>query len=169
MTRILYESPQVERIVAPSLDVLRYAIYEQPWKEWWKSPNAEAALWVILDDDEDLPVSHSIGHITGKYLYRISADHPSLIIKQPDPDDFFLSWHEDKKWLVPYNGESCEEYRSDHCGGSEFRIPVACLVNADAAFAVVSAFLKAIKRSDAVPWFSYYDLPLPDEIYLDYC
>ena len=64
MTRILYESPQVERIVNPSLNTLRYAIYDQPWKEWWNSPNAEAALCVILDDGEDLPVSHSISHIT---------------------------------------------------------------------------------------------------------
>ena len=53
-------------------------------------------------------------------------------------------------------------------GGNEFRIPVPCIVDADAAFAVISEFVKSLQQSAAVPWVSYGDLPLPDELYADY-
>jgi len=170
MSKILYTAPKGERTIDPSPDFLRAVIYDQPWIEWFKSPNATASLEIILDDDEQGP--HSVeSHIVKKDIYfRVSKAHPVLCIKQPDPDDFFFTWFgtaddnsNNVPQYVPYYGDPCDDYTMDHSGGIDFPIPTACLVPPDSAFHIVCEYLRTQQRSDVVNWVSWFDLDLPDQ------
>ena len=151
----------MERTIEPEIALLRYAICEQPWEEWYKSPNAEATLEYVLDDDDDSPATCTL--ITKEETLQVSAAYPSMMIKQPDPGSFFLYWIEGSGHYVPYNGEPCEEYTLDHCGGEDMRIPLACLVGTAATLDIIEQFLANQTRSNNVTWARWEELDLPEE------
>ena len=168
MSRLLYTPPsQLERVLGPTEDQLRYAILEQPWEEWWNSPNNEAALEVVCADGDNAHGGTTDIEKTGKRI-EFAAGRPFLTIKQPSADDFFLRLYAAENEFVPYNGESFADYQIDHWGGEELRIPTACLVDAPTALTIVHRFVSSIQRSDVVEWYKVEELPRDEDIYGDF-
>jgi hypothetical protein len=90
---------------------------------------------------------------------------PSLWIKQPEPDWFFVTFSRwPDNWLVPYDGRPCDALVQDERGGDPFWIPRACLVGVDEAVTIVSYFLSRREPSPKVSWRFWHKLPL-DESY----
>jgi hypothetical protein len=164
MTRILYASPAGEWILNPTAENLRHAILEQPWTDWWHSSNNEASLVIVLDQNETGPHQRES---RGKVAYRVSTSHPSAWIKQPISGKFFISFWEQTRQYVHYNGKSCKAFVRDHCGGDEFRIPRACLVTPRTALQILTDFLASQTRPEGTPWVRFDELPLPADFYGD--
>lgn len=162
MPTLLYRAPRGERTLSPTHDDLRNEIFDKPWSEWDRSPNAEAVIEIILDDGDQGDVQYTQSFSNGDVM-RVSASHPNLMIKQPDPGSFFVMWTNDGDEYVPYNGEPVSDYKLSHCGGNDFYIPLACVTDIDVTLGIVLEFARTYERSAAVNWYNWMDLDLPDE------
>jgi len=122
----------------PTINELELILRARPHSYWQQGGNGEAAL-------------------------NAGPGGPSLWIKQPEPERFFLTFAKPPAdWLVPYNGGSCESLIEDERGGDPFWIPRACLVGVDDAVEIVSCFLARSEPSARVQWRYWHDLPLPE-------
>jgi len=103
-----YEAPEDQVFIeSPTADQLAHIIRDSPHEYWQRGGNGEACL----DAGPGLP---------------------SLWIKQPVPERFFVTYAKPpENWLVPYDGGSCEELIEDERGGDPFWIPRACLISVD--------------------------------------
>lgn len=164
MPRVLYTSPHMQRTVDPDEALLRQALFEQPWEEWWHSPNNSAALQVILDDDEEGDCSVE-GQLSTGTFYRVSREYPSLVIFQPEPDEFLIECFKRGAELVPLVGDSLSEFAVYHSGGEQYRIPRACLIGPEHAFRIVLEFMQSYSCADEFKWTSLLELPVPDEFW----
>ena len=161
MTRLLYTAPDdVTRILDPSPEQIADIIRTSDFDYWQQGGNGEACIDVVLRAHTN---NHPSGRLVGPNVesIQLAADQPSLVLKQPEPNLFFCN----RDWVVPYNGDSCEGFVADECGGDEFRIPRACLVPKETAATIASEFVRSLTLSPIVRWESWYDLPMPREIY----
>jgi len=161
MTRVLYTAPDdVTRILDPSPEQIADIILTSGFDYWQQGGNGEGCIDVVLRVDIG---NHSNGSLVSPNVesFQLAVGHPSLVIKQPELDLFFCN----RDWMVPYNGDSCEEFVTDECGGDEFRIPRACLVTKEAAATIAAEFVRSLTLSPIVRWEPWSDLPMPPEIY----
>jgi hypothetical protein len=155
MTHILYTAPDDEtRILDPSPEQIADIILNSDFGYWQQGGNGEACIEVVQR-------AHVDNRAKGSLISSRLATDPCLLIKQPEPELFFCN----RDWTVPYNGDSCEEFVTDECGGDEFRIPRACLVAKETAATIAAEFVRSLTLSRIVRWESWYDLPMPREIY----
>ncbi len=164
MPGILYTTVRGQRSVDPDEAQLRFALFEQPWTEWWKSANNSATLQVILDEDEQGDYSIE-GHLPTNTFYRISAQHPYLAIFQPEPDDFFVICFENGQEFYHCSGDSFEDFVVVHSGGEQHRIPRACLVGPETALQILIDFMQTFSRSTVVDWRPQDELPVSEDFW----
>ena len=164
MPRTLYTSPHGQRTVDPDEELLRHSLFEQPWEEWWHSPNNSALLQVILDDDEEGDCSIE-GHIPTNTFYRVSQSHPCLAIFQPEREEFFIVCFDSGREFYHCTGDSLEDFAVYHSGGEQYRIPRACLIGPEAALQILLEFKESFSRSSAVHWKGREELPIPDDFW----
>ena len=150
--------------VDPDDSLLRHALFEQPWEEWWRSANNSAMLQVILDEDEQGDYSIE-GHLPTNTYHRISRQHPCLAIFQPAPDDFFVICFENEQEFYPCSDDSFEDFAVFHSGGEQFRIPQACLLGPETALRILLDFKQFFSRSTAVEWCPKEELPVPEDFW----
>ena len=161
MTQLRYIAPDLRQSLDPDEPLLRTEIHDKPWSEWDKSHNAEAVLEVLLGPNDTSTPKYTQVTRNGK-TYRISSKHPSLLLKQPDPGSFYVTWMDDDEY-VPYNGDDPCDYTLSHCGGNPFYIPLACVTDTETTFRIASTFLRDLSRDGCVNWVKWHDLDLPDE------
>lgn len=122
---------------APTSEALEGVLRNSPHSYWKQGGNGEA----ILD---------------------AGPGSPSLWIKQPEPDMFFVTFSRPpENWLVPFDGGSCAALIEDERGGDPLWIPRACLVGVGTAVRIVAYFLTNREPCPDVPWCYWHELPLP--------
>lgn len=100
----------------------------------------------------------------GEAILDAGPNGPALWVKQPEPGKFFFTYSRPSaNWLVPYNGDSCEDLLNDERGGDPFLIPRACLVGTEQAVDIVRHFLVSQVPASCVKWRYWHELPLPPE------
>jgi hypothetical protein len=95
----------------------------------------------------------------GEAIVDSGPGGPSLWIKQPEPERFFITFaNPPDNWLVPYDGDPCKSFIEDERGGDPFSIPRPCLVAVDEAVGIVTFFLTHRKPSPNVVWRYWEEL-----------
>lgn len=135
---MLYRAPDDRtELTDPPPELLEQLLRTSPHSYWQQGGNGEA----ILD---------------------AGPGKPNLWIKQPGPGRFFITYADPPNdWLVPFNGESCEDLVAEERGGDPFLIPEACLIDTDQAVEVVRSFLTTLRPSKLVVWRYWHELPPP--------
>jgi hypothetical protein len=100
----------------------------------------------------------------GEAILDAGPGKPRVWIKQPEPGRFFITYCKPPaNWLVPFNGDSCDDLVSDERGGDPFLIPRACLIDTDQAVEVVRCFLTSLQPCAQIVWRYWHELPLPPD------
>ena len=85
-------------------------------------------------------------------LHLDSGDEKiSLSVEYMGPNQYFLDWHYDGR-MVPYDGSSCDEYRTIEMGGDPFRVPLACTVDTHTAIRALTYSTKYRQRDPQINW-----------------
>ena len=164
MKQIRYTTPHGDIIFPAEVDSVTSHLASSDWTTWDCSGNAEACLDVASTTklDEDLKFEETLDAFGTFFVYRTD---PCIVIKQPDPGLFFLTWFEDGDELVPYNGGDIHQFLLSHCGGNPFQCPLPCLTELPATISIVRQFVDTLSRSTVVDWVSWFNLDIPEDWY----
>ena len=156
----IYEDPQGNIVVAPDCDFLS-SVFDQPAVVWDKSPNAEAAIkLVVLNPDRDLPALY---HCDSKgFRYALTDGALTLLIKQPVDGRFFMMIDEDCAVDPAHNGETMVS----HCGGNPFPIDPTYTVNREMARRIALEFAVKRVRPEFCEWRAFEKMNVDWDKYL---
>ena len=159
--RLLYQSPDGALLFDPTPQQMALILTTSEHRYWLQGGNGEAAINVIREPHEEVPSHRSLITPDGIRVDFVN-DQPSLWIKSPEPNRFFITWCRlPEGEFVPYDGSSIEPFVVEERGGDPFRVPRACLVQPSIASEIVREFLISRQRSSAVRWELWYELELP--------
>jgi hypothetical protein len=162
---LLYQAPDDRTLlVGPTPGQIADILRGSGADYWQSGGNGEASIDVIRSPGEDVPTRRRMTKPDGTSVEFVEGE-PSLWIKRPEDGRFFFTWDRAEGWWVPYDGGDCGSFVIDERGGDPFRIPRACLVDLRAAIEIASHFLSTLRRSPAVQWARWSDLPLPEGWY----
>ncbi|MEZ6042966.1 MAG: Imm1 family immunity protein [Planctomycetaceae bacterium] len=149
MSHVRYTNIVGKVIDHPDETQMRHDLSEVPWRQWYRCLQGAAMLEVVSDENDP----HSVR--PGK-----TSPQPVLIVAQPNADEFLLSWLEDRREWVPWNGGTCEAFSTYFSGGNEHRIPDDCLVDSETALRVMLHFVTQQTRDNSVTWTRLDELPV---------
>jgi hypothetical protein len=160
----VYEAPDGSCIFNPTFQQLCDVIMQSSSEYWQSGGNAEA--FIRFAQGSAASRQTRLAHENHGLRIEFTDNAPELWIKRPEDGAFLFTWVGDNgRWIVPYDGTSCDVFVADERGGDPFKIPRACLVNVQQALEIVREFLRSSGRADSINWLSWYELPLRRELY----
>jgi hypothetical protein len=163
--RVVYRAPEGTLLFDPMPAQLTDILLTTGQEYWLRGGNGEATLDVVREPGDPV-ASHRAMTTSEGVTVEYAAGQPSLWIKQPEPDWYFVTWSRSAgEELVPYDGSSIEPFVVEERGGEPFRVPRACLVPPNTAAEIVREYLVSRQRSGVVKWRPWFEveLPLPGE------